>query len=122
MTVYTELAADQNSANDTLEKVIDTYDPGIAEEESDTPETFSFSAPTISRSKAYIELALPVATMIDLLVYDAIGRLSETLVSRRLSAGTHSMSVSLDLPAGVYFYNLKTSSGKNIIKKFLLVE
>jgi hypothetical protein len=120
--VYTRLNNDDDLANDTLEKMIETYVPGITEGEADVPETFSFSAPTISRSKAYIELALPVGTEVDLLVYDAIGRLSETLVSERFSAGNHSIPVKLDLPAGVYFYNLKTSSGENIIRKFLLVE
>jgi len=64
-----------------------------------------------------IELTLPEATEVDLLVYDTTGRLSEMVVSRRFSAGTHNMPVSLDLPAGVYFYNLKTKSGRDIIKR-----
>ena len=122
MTVYTRLGSDEYLANDTLEKVIETYVPGITEESSLIPKDFRFSASTISRGKAHIELALPKATEVDLLVYDVAGRLTETLVSKRLSAGTHSISVSIDLPAGVYFYNLKTTSGKNMVKKFLIVE
>ncbi len=121
VTVYTRLEGDDSLANDTLVKVINTT-TGIAEGGADTPETFSFIAPTINRGKVHIKLALPVETEVDLLVYDAIGRLSETLVSRRFSAGTHKLNVNLDLPAGVYFYNLKTGTGRNIIKKFLLVE
>ncbi len=121
VTVYTKLTDDKNPANDTLEKVINTT-TGIAEEGADTPETFSFSAPTINRGRAEIKFSLPEATKVELLVYDVLGRLSKTLVSKKLSSGAHSINVNFNLPSGVYFYNLKTASGENIIKKFLLVE
>jgi len=122
VTVYTQLAGDENPSNDTLEKVIETYDPGVAEGSSVIPKAFTFSAATISKGKGNIKFSLPHATKVDLLVYDAIGRLSQTLVSRRFSAGTHTLHIDLNLSAGVYFYNLKTELGKNTIKKFLLVE
>ena len=121
VTVYTQLAGDENPANDTLEKVIETYDPGIAEGNSDIPDLFSFEAPTISRGKTEIEFALPVATTVDLMVYDAVGRLSKIIVSRGFSAGIHTLHINLDLPAGVYFYKLRTASSENVIKKFLLI-
>jgi hypothetical protein len=120
VTVYTQLPGDDNLANDTLEKVIEAT--GIAEDYSDTPEVFTFSAQTISNRSVNIELTLPEATQVGLFVYDAVGRLSQTIVSRKFSAGTHTIAVNLNLPAGVYFYNLKTTSGERIIKKFLLVE
>ena len=120
VTVYTQLAGDDNPANDTLEKIIEAT--GIAEGDLDTPVAFTFSAQTINRSRINIEFALPTATRVDLLIYDVTGRLSETLISQRFSAGTHSLNVDLDLPAGVYFYNLKTTSGEHAIKKFLLIE
>lgn len=120
VTVYTRLSDDDDTSNDTLEKVIDAT--GIAEEGSDTPIAFTFTAPTISNGRTEIEFTLPTSTMIDLLIYDVMGRLSETLISDRLSAGTHSITTKFDLPTGVYFYNLRTQSGRNIIQKFLIVE
>jgi hypothetical protein len=102
--------------------VIDTYDPGVAEENANKPETFSFIAPTISRGRANIEFTLPTATEVNLLVYDVLGRLSKTVVSQRFTAGVHNLDVNLGLPAGVYFYNLRTGLGENIMKKFLIVD
>ncbi len=118
--VYTRLTDDDEPANDTLAKVIATL--GIAEGGVNTPETFNFTVPTISKGKTNVTLALPVATKVDLLVYDVLGRLSKTVVSESFSAGIHSIPVEFDLPAGVYFYSLKTESGRNIVKKFLLIE
>jgi hypothetical protein len=122
VTVYTMLPNDEDPANDTLTKVVETYDPGITEGGSDIPRSFAFNVPTINRSKTYIKLALPKATKVDLLVYDAIGRVSEKIVSDRLPAGNHNLHVDLNLPAGVYFYNLKTGSGENVITKLILLE
>jgi YD repeat-containing protein len=122
VTIYTQLVDDERPENDTLEEVIATYDPGIVEESTDTPKVFSFSVATISNGRDNIVFALPEATKADLLVYDVLGRLSKTLISQKFSAGTHNIPVELDLPAGVYFYNLKTESGRNVVKKFLLIE
>jgi len=94
----------------------------VAEEDLGTPEAFKFRTPTLSRGKAEIELILPEATKVDLLIYDTVGRLCMRLVSKRFSAGTHSLNINLALPSGVYFYNLKTESGRDIITKFLLVD
>jgi uncharacterized delta-60 repeat protein len=124
VTVYTRLADDENPANDTVTKVIETYVPGVADGYEGTPEKFSFNAPTINKGNTNIKLALalPKATKVDLLVYDVLGRVSEKIVSDRLPAGYHDVNVHLDLPAGVYFYNLKTGSGENIVTKFILLE
>jgi hypothetical protein len=118
--VYTRLAGDEEPTNDTLAKVITAI--GVAEEGINIPEAFNFTAPTISKRKSNITLALPEATKIDLIVYDATGRLCEMLISQKFSAGTHNIPVTLDLPTGVYFYNLKSESGRNITRKFLLIE
>ncbi|KPJ70934.1 hypothetical protein AMJ52_09280, partial [candidate division TA06 bacterium DG_78] len=59
---------------------------------------------------------------VDLLVYDAMGRLTESLISDELSAGIYRINTTFDLPAGVYFYQLKTTSGKNIIHKFVIID
>ncbi len=120
--VYTKLIGDVNPANDTLEKVIVVQAIGVDEGSSDISELFMFRAPTISRGEVQIELAVSEATKVDILVYDALGRLRKTLVSKRFSAGTHRINTNFNLPAGVYFYNLKTESGRNIIKKFLIID
>jgi len=118
--VYTQLGGDTNPANDTLVKVVNTYDPGVTEGGS-IPKTFAFRAPTITKGRATIEFSLPASTKVDLLVYDAVGRLSRTLISERFAAGTHRIEANLDLATGVYFYNLKTELG-TVTKKFLIVE
>ena len=120
VTVYTQLVGDRNPANDTLEKVIEAT--GIAEGISATPDAFMFNTITINRGKTNIEFTLPEATQVNLLIYDAVGRLNRTVVSKRFSAGTHNLSVNLDLSAGVYFYVLKTELGRDIMKKSVLLK
>jgi hypothetical protein len=122
VTIYTQLEVDENPTNDTLEKVIETYNPGIAEGSLDIPQVLTFSAPTITKKRSEINLALPQATKVNLIVYDVLGRFTETIASKRFSAGTHKIGINLDLPAGIYFYSLKTASGDAVIKKFLLIE
>ncbi|KPJ70633.1 hypothetical protein AMJ52_09625 [candidate division TA06 bacterium DG_78] len=120
VTVYTQLSGDEWVDNDTLTKEIEVIS-GIAEWNPFTSNAFRFRATTISDGEAIIEFTLPVATSVDLYVYDAMGRLRKTLVSDRYSAGTHSLNVHLDLPSGVYFYCLTTEFG-TINKKCLIVK
>lgn len=121
VTVYTQLAGDENPYNDTLEREIVAV--GIAEGGETTPKAFMFRTPTIiNNGQVNIELTLPIATTVELAVYDALGRLRETLVSKRFSAGDHTVNVQLNLPTGVYFYSLKTRLGENVVEKFLLVK
>jgi hypothetical protein len=95
---------------------------GIEEEKTELAQNVGFSVPAICiNGKTHIELILPSPTDITLDVYDALGRPLQTLVSERFSAGTHSIPVSVDVPAGVYFYNLKTDISENIVKKVLHV-
>jgi hypothetical protein len=122
VTMYSRLTDDENPVNDTLEKIVEAYDPGVAEGHMELPDVFEFTAPTISRRHTEIKLALPVATKVDIVVYDALGRLSKNLISKRFSAGIYTIPANIDLPAGVYFYKLNASSGENVIKKFLIVE
>ncbi|GAH07954.1 unnamed protein product, partial [marine sediment metagenome] len=103
VTVYTNLDIDEIPTNDTLEKVIETHDPGVTEWGSDIPDVFTFTTPTITKNRTEIMFALPEATKVDLVVYDALGRLAKILVSERLSAGIHTISTKFDLPASVYF-------------------
>jgi len=120
VTVFTQLGTDQNLTNDTLEIFVEAT--GIAEDNTVTPRQFVFNAPTICKSQFSVEIALPTATNVDLTVYNASGRLCSSLVSGKLSAGTHIINSSADLPGGVYFINLKTSSGISRTRKLLLIQ
>jgi hypothetical protein len=82
----------------------------------------TFNTATVCRERTDIEFTFATATDVELLVYNTAGRLLKTLLSKRFSAGLHRLSISLDLPTGVYFYNLKTESGERIIRKFLIIE
>lgn len=122
VTVYTELGTDMDTSNDTMVALIATYDPGIAEGDWNVPKDFSFTTPAISSGKTNIEFALPVAAHVDLQVYDAMGRLTTNVFSQKFSAGTHTMTFELNLPAGVYFYKLNTDIGENVVKKSVLID
>lgn len=122
VTVYTDLPGDNDPANDTLVKVIDTYPTGVSEGELGTPQKLALNVPTISvNGRTNVEFALPKSADVKIEIYDALGRPMKTLVSDRFSAGIHNASFALDLPAGVYFYNLKTDIGESIVKKVLHV-
>ncbi len=110
-----------NQGGDWLMRIHIIGETGVGEWVSITPGAFLFRAPTITKGNTAIEFTLPVSTRTELVVYDAAGRLCKTLVSADLSAGTHHLNTDYELSAGVYFYNLKTESGINLTRKFLLV-
>jgi hypothetical protein len=93
---------------------------GVSEGFVQTPEKCWLKVPTIINGRTEINFSLPRASNVTFEIYDALGRPLKTLVAGRFSAGTHSIPVRADLPAGVYFYNLKTDS-ENIVKKVLHV-
>ncbi|KPJ74166.1 hypothetical protein AMJ52_01495, partial [candidate division TA06 bacterium DG_78] len=121
VTVYTQLAGDENSSNDTLEKVIETYDPGVAEGSSD-PQTFSFGLKNNPvKGKALFNLALPNEATINLRIYDVSGRLVDNLVSGRKSAGYYNILWDSKTASGIYFYKFQ-SPWKNEVGKLILVK
>jgi len=95
---------------------------GVGEWISLTPDAFMLKAPTIVNDKACLAFTLAEATAVELAVYDAVGRKCLTLIHGDLPAGDYQKTFRLDLPAGVYFYDLKTVSGIDIKRKFLLVK
>ncbi len=118
VTVITGLIGDEYPANDTLKTSILT---GIAEGGLDGPKVLEFKAPTINNNKtAHIEFTLPEACHVTFKIYDVIGRTCATLVSEKLAAGTHKLSANLDLPSGLYFYDLRTPNS-SITRKFLII-
>ncbi len=122
VTVYTQLMNDENTANDTLEKIIDTYEPGVTEGERHAPATLGLHAPTINTGRSSIEISLPQSSNVRLVIYDALGRLRTTLLQKQLLAGKYHMSNQLSLPGGVYFYSLQTDLEEHILRKFTLIK
>jgi hypothetical protein len=63
-----------------------------------------------------ISFSLPVSTQISLKVYNAIGQLIETLISRSFyTSGEYSITFdATNLASGTYFYELKTESGRMV--------
>jgi hypothetical protein len=120
VTVFTDLSGDEYPDNDTLVKEV--VATGIAEGGEAIPGTFMFNAPTITSGYTTIQFALPQATIVNLRVYDALGRVRETLISGKLSAGTHRIDADLAYPAGIYFYHMKTGTGENVVQKFIFVD
>jgi len=107
---------------DWLMRIHFTTPAGINEWVSLTPDEFLFKAPVITSSRVSLAFTLPQATEVELSVYDAAGRKCATLIKDYLGAGDYSRTYMLDLADGVYFYNLKTESGIDVTKKFIIVQ
>jgi hypothetical protein len=121
VTVFTMHDSDENPINDTLETIIETHDPGVAEGSTDIPQTFSFGLRTNPvKGKALFHLALPEPAMIRLRIYDASGRLIESLVSGRKSAGQYEILWGSKTASGVYFYKFE-SPYRNEVGKLVIV-
>ena len=120
VTVYTQLAGDENTANDTLEKVIETHDPGIADGgNSLIPTIFSFGLKNNpAKDRALFNLALPEAATISLQIYDVTGRQIDRITGQK-SAGYYEVPWDSKVTAGVYFYKLEspwqTKNGKIVL-------
>ncbi len=94
---------------------------GVDEWVSLRPDVPMFNAPTVVNRKASITFSLQEATKVDLIVYDAAGRKCLTLINAYLTAGDYTKTFTLEIPAGVYFYNLKAESEVNVVRKFVVV-
>jgi flagellar hook assembly protein FlgD len=79
-----------------------------------------------------IEFSLPIATDVELTVYNILGQQVSSLINDQRSAGSHSVMWNADdsngmkLSSGIYFYMLKASGvdGTNFqeIKKMVLLK
>jgi len=76
-----------------------------------TPNAYSLEAPTPNpvRKGTQIQFALPEATEVTLVVYDAMGRVVKRLVDRGLRPGYKRVPFDANgLSSGTYFYRLRT--------------
>ena len=68
-----------------------------------------------------IEFSLPVATEVQLTVYNMLGAKVVDVVSGRMEAGSHSVTFSASgLPSGHYFYRLETTEFSSVKSMVLL--
>jgi hypothetical protein len=121
---YWQLGGGFFNENPSGDWMIRTYvynEPGVGEWLSHTPIEPELSVRTITTGIGEITFTLHEPAHVELYVYDIAGRQRTTLVSQHYAAGTHVITERLDLPAGIYFYNLKTDTGFNIAKKFVIV-
>jgi hypothetical protein len=70
-----------------------------------------------------IGFRLPENSNVTLKVFDMLGREVETLANGRMASGYHEFSFNAsELSSGIYFYQLSTSTGINMIRKMTLLK
>jgi hypothetical protein len=96
---------------------------GVAERPSTPPTRFAVSAsPSPASGRTVISYAVPQSGDVSLVVYDAVGRPVQTLVSGRREAGRYSATWDAGKVAtGVYFYTL-TSGKTSVTRKLILAD
>lgn len=78
-------------------------------------DNLSFSYPNPASESTVIYFTLPEAAKASLNIYNINGQLVKNIMNEEMSAGQHSVTLSVtDLKEGVYFYNLTTSGNVNI--------
>ncbi len=97
---------------------------GITNINSELPNSFSLSQnyPNPFNPSTKIQFALPKSSFATLVVYDALGRELETLVSELLTAGTYEADWNADkFSSGVYYYKL-TAGDYTETRKMVLMK
>lgn len=107
----------------TGEEVWISLNPSPMEEDRrELPQSYSLSVyPNPFNARATIAFSLPTDETAKLQIYDITGRLMETLLDRRLSAGEHTVSFNGAAHAsGVYFLRLSAARLQTTTKMLLL--
>jgi uncharacterized delta-60 repeat protein len=97
---------------------------GITPISNEIPEAFRLEQnyPNPFNPGTTIKFALPNNSFAKLVVFDALGREVETLVSEQLNAGTYEVNWNAsNYPSGVYFYTL-VSAGFSRTNKMMLIK
>ena len=87
--------------------LIKTDSNGVAVEETviSTPNNFSYCINQMSNNNISLQFSLPQSDIVELNIYDAVGRFISTPISGNYSAGVHSVNIKVE-NRGVYFFNL----------------
>lgn len=102
------------------------YPLGITENQSEALSNVTLVTPNPARDRMSISYNVAQSGMVELAVYDANGRFIKTLVSANHGAGDYSVTwdgldaVRMRVPAGVYFYRLKTPDNASLNKFIML--
>lgn len=109
------------SSNPMIFQKVPTDSVGIIELRQGAPDGFDLAAsPNPLGGRTIISYALPRAGDVSLVVYDAVGRPVQTLVSGRREAGRFNATWDAgSVPAGVYFYTL-TCGRTSVTRKLIL--
>ena len=97
---------------------------GIQQISTEIPKSFYLSQnyPNPFNPATKIRFALPRGSFTRIVVYDALGRETETLVNEQLGAGTYEVNWdAADMPSGVYFYRLSANDFFET-KKLILIK
>ncbi len=100
------------------------YIIGVKQISSQTPKYFNLfqNYPNPFNPKTIIEFQIPNFGMVELKVYDVLGREVAVLVKRELKAGTYQSEFDgTNYPSGVYFYRL-TAGEYSKSKKMVLIK
>jgi hypothetical protein len=87
------------------------------------PEAFNLSQnyPNPFNPSTSINFTIPESELVTLKVYNVLGKEVETLVNRNLESGSYRFNFNAEnLSSGVYFYELKAGSFKEIRKMNLI--
>ncbi len=97
----------------------------VKDENIKQPETFSLSQnyPNPFNPNTTIEYSIPEGGLVELKVFDVLGREIKTLINGFVEVGNHSVNFNAsNLSSGVYFYSIKYAGKNTITKKMLLTK
>jgi lysophospholipase L1-like esterase len=96
---------------------------GMNEKSENLPNTFSLlqNYPNPFNPTTTISFGLPVKSYVSLKIFDSLGREAATIVSKEMSAGSHSKEWNAsNMSSGIYFYRLQAGSFTETKKLVLL--
>ncbi len=115
---FTAADLDVNTSNDTLEHY--TIISGVGEEDN-TPAMFELTVPGISFGVGSIQYAVHLKATVSISLFDKLGRRVSVVVDKVHNPGYYEVHLDrLDIPSGVYFIKMKSSSFQSIKKTVIM--
>jgi hypothetical protein len=96
---------------------------GLSPSGPEVPDKFALNQnyPNPFNPSTEISFGLPVASHVDLTIYNVLGQKVETLVDREMEAGSHTVTWNADkVSSGVYFYRITTKDFTETKKMLML--